>query len=143
MRIVAVLAIPFVAGFTAVAQDLPSRIERAHVIIVEGKVTQPGPYPTLEPGSTNTVLTAIAQAGGLLQSADRKAFIIRADDQGVTHTLAVSLSDIMAGKKPDVPLQAGDILQVPESPKTRIRMKDNLPQIDPPSVSPPINGHLV
>ncbi len=96
------------------------RVPEVLKIIVEGSVVRPGPYPVLDPVSTNTVMTAIAQAGGLIQYADHVAYIIRVDDQGVTHTIKVPLWDIQNRKKPDVTLQARDILQVPDSPKRRI-----------------------
>jgi polysaccharide export outer membrane protein len=96
------------------------RVPEVAKIIVEGSVVRPGTYPVLDPISTNTVMTAIAQAGGLIQYADHKAYIIRIDDQGVTHRIDVPLWDIQNRKKPDITLQARDILQVPDSPKRRI-----------------------
>ena len=89
-------------------------------IVVEGNVAKPGIYPVLDPLSTNTVMTAIAQAGGLAQFADHVAYIIRTDDQGNVHRIQVPLWDIQNRKKPDITLQARDTLQVPDSPKRRI-----------------------
>lgn len=96
------------------------RIPPVGQIIVEGSVVKPGPYPVLDPISLNTVTTAIAQAGGLIQYAAHTVFIIRIDDQGVTHRITVPLWDIQKHKKPDVTLQARDILQVPDSSARRI-----------------------
>ena len=89
-------------------------------IVVEGNVQKPGVYPVLDPLSSNTVTTAIAQAGGLAQYADHFAFIFRFDENGVKHQIDVPLWDIIYRKKPDMILQARDILQIPDSPKRRI-----------------------
>ncbi len=96
------------------------RVPEVGRIIVQGSVLKPGVYPVLDPLSTNTVTTAIAQAGGLMQYSAHYAIITRIDDQGVTHTINVPLWDIQDHKKPDVQLQARDILQVPDSPRRRI-----------------------
>ena len=96
------------------------RIPEVGKIIVSGSVNRPGIYPVLDPVTNNTITTAIAQAGGLAQYAEHEAFIFRVDDQGVTHTIPVPLWDIIKRKKPDMRLQAKDILQVPDSPKRRI-----------------------
>ncbi|HWE50772.1 MAG TPA: polysaccharide biosynthesis/export family protein [Bryobacteraceae bacterium] len=96
------------------------RVPEVAKIIVEGSVARPGVYPVQDPVTLNTVSTAIAQAGGLIQFADHKAFILRVDDQGVTHTIPVPLWEIINRRKPDITLQARDILQVPDSPKRRI-----------------------
>jgi len=96
------------------------RVPEVGKIIVEGSVARPGTYPVLDPISTNTVTTAIAQAGGLIQFAAHEAYIIRVDDQGLTHRIFVPLWDIQDRKKPDVTLLARDILEVPDSPKRRI-----------------------
>ena len=96
------------------------RVPEVGKIIVEGSVARPGSYPVIDPVSNNTVTTAIAQAGGLIQFAAHEAYIIRIDDQGLTHRIFVPLWDIQNRKKPDVTLLARDILQVPDSPKRRI-----------------------
>ncbi len=141
MRFAAICTIVCAAGFIALAQDQPAQIDRPHGIVVEGSVSRPGIYPILTPPSSNTVTTAIAQAGGLIQYADHKAFIIRVDEQGVTHTISVSLWDIINRRKPDIALQAGDVLQVPDSPKRRIAQKTLLPGdpiIRPQIIDPPM-----
>ena len=96
------------------------RVPEVGKIFVEGSVARPGAYPVVDPISINTVTTAIAQAGGLIQFAAHEAYIIRIDDQGMTHRIYVPLWDIQNRKKPDVTLLARDILQVPDSPKRRI-----------------------
>jgi polysaccharide export outer membrane protein len=95
-------------------------VPQVSTIVVEGSVIKPGIYPVQDPLSLNTVTTAIAQAGGLAQYADHKAYIYRTDEEGLRHTIEVPLWDIQNRKKPDVILQARDILQIPDSPKRRI-----------------------
>jgi polysaccharide export outer membrane protein len=96
------------------------RVPEVGKMVVEGNIAKPGVYPVLDPTARNTVSTAIAQAGGLSQYADHTAYIYRADDQGVTHTIEVPLWDILNRRKPDMTLQARDILHVPDSPKRRM-----------------------
>jgi polysaccharide export outer membrane protein len=96
------------------------RVPVVENIVVQGSVAHPGVFPVLDPISINTVSSAIAQAQGLIQYADHKAFIYRVDDQGVKHTIKVPLWDILQNKKPDMILQARDTLYVPDSPRRRI-----------------------
>ena len=114
------------SALTAVAQD-----RSKNVIVVEGSVAKPGSYPVLAPASTNTVTTAIAQAGGLIPYADHSAFVIRVDDQGVTRRIPVALWDIMNRKKPDVALVAGDVLQIPTAPHRRKPPAIDIPKLTP------------
>lgn len=95
------------------------RVPEVGHITVAGSVTQPGVYPVLDSGQT-TVQTSIAQAKGLIQYAAHKAYIYRPDDQGVTHEIYVDLWGILQRKTPDVPLQAKDVLYVPDSSGRRI-----------------------
>lgn len=96
------------------------RIPEVGRIVVSGSVIRPGILPVLDSIAKNTVTTVIAQAGGLAPYADHTAYILRVDDQGVTHTITVPLWEIINRRKPDMTLQAKDILQVPDSPKRRI-----------------------
>jgi hypothetical protein len=137
MRI-AILCIALLSALTVAAQDQPRPIHPPNSIVVAGRVAKPGVYPILTPGELNTVTAAIAQAGGLIQYADHMAFIIRVDDQGVIHRIEVPLWDIVNHKKPDVMLQAGDIVQIPESPRRRIAPQPGAPrQIDSPPPGTP------
>jgi protein involved in polysaccharide export with SLBB domain len=96
------------------------RVPDVAKIIVQGNVVHPGVFPVLDPIAINTVTAAIAQAQGLAQYADHKAFIYRTDEQGVKHTIPVPLWDILQRKKPDMILQAKDTLYIPDSPRRRI-----------------------
>src|ERR1035438_402569 len=95
------------------------RVPDVGKIIVSGSVTHPGPYPVLD-SAANTVMTAIAQAGGTIQYYSHTAYIYRPDDKGAMHEITVDLGKIQARKKPDITLQAKDILYVPDSSGRRI-----------------------
>jgi polysaccharide export outer membrane protein len=77
---------------------------------VSGEVKNPGSYP-ITPGLT--VLKAVSVAGGLTKFGSKgKVEILRKANQGDTKRLKVDLGDIEGGKKPDVPLEAEDIIKV-------------------------------
>ncbi len=83
-------------------------------VVVAGNVHVSGIYPVQDLGTT-TVLTAIAQAQGLGDFHPPKVYIYRPDDQGVKHEIEVDLTQILKRKKPDVTLQARDVLYVPDN----------------------------
>lgn len=87
--------------------------------VVAGSVVKPGPYPILD-GNANTVMTAIAQAGGTIQFYRHTIYIYRFDQTGARHEIEVNLGKIQGRKAPDVTLQARDILFVPDSSGRRI-----------------------
>lgn len=95
------------------------RVPEVGHIIVAGSVNQPGVYPVLDNGAT-TVQTSIAQAKGTIQFFGHTAYIYRPDEQGVQHEIKVDLGKILQRKAPDVPLQAKDILYIPDSSGRRI-----------------------
>jgi polysaccharide export outer membrane protein len=95
------------------------RVPDVGTVVVAGSVTKPGPYPILD-GAANNVTTAIAQAGGTIQYFSHTAYIYRPDDKGAMHEITVDLGKILARKKPDITLQAKDVLYVPDSSGRRI-----------------------
>jgi polysaccharide export outer membrane protein len=95
------------------------RVPEVGHIVVAGSVTQPGVYNVLDNGGT-TVTTSIAQAKGTIQYFSHVAYIYRPDEQGVQHEIKVDLGKILKRQAPDVPLQAKDILYVPDSSGRRI-----------------------
>ena len=95
------------------------RVPDVEKFIVAGSVVKPGPYPVLD-GNANTVITAIAQAQGTVQFFSHTAYIYRPDSNNVLHEIPVDLGKILARKKPDVTIQAKDILWVPDSSRRRI-----------------------
>jgi polysaccharide biosynthesis/export protein len=77
---------------------------------VSGEVKNPGSYP-ITPGLS--VLKAVSVAGGLTKFAGKgKVEILRKLPSGETKRVRVDLDDIEGGKKPDVPLEAEDIIKV-------------------------------
>jgi polysaccharide export outer membrane protein len=83
-------------------------------VVVAGNVHLSGIYPVQDSGTT-TVMTAIAQAQGLGDYKPKKVYIYRPDSQGVKKEIEVDLSEILKRKKPDVTLQARDVLYVPDN----------------------------
>ncbi|MCU1326373.1 MAG: polysaccharide export protein [Bryobacterales bacterium] len=98
------------------------RVPSAGTVVVSGNVRDPGVFPVQESGTT-TVMTAIAQAKGLADFQPKIIYILRPDDLGVTHEIEVDLKSIMARKKPDVVLQARDVLHVPLNTGAKTRDK--------------------
>ncbi len=81
-------------------------------ISVLGHVAKPGTYD-YAPGST--LMRLISAAGGFSESANkRKIKIVRAFD-GKKKIIIVNGSDIINGEAADPPIEAGDIVFVPES----------------------------
>jgi polysaccharide export outer membrane protein len=79
---------------------------------VEGEVNQPGLYD-FQPGIT--ALSACIMAGGFDRfAAPNRTRIIRQKGDQV-QVIEVDLNDVKEGKKPDIPLQPGDRIHVPES----------------------------
>lgn len=77
---------------------------------VSGEVKNPGSYP-ITPGLT--VLKAVSVAGGLTKFGSKgKVEILRKGRESETARIKVDLGDIEGGKKPDVPLEAEDIIKV-------------------------------
>jgi polysaccharide biosynthesis/export protein len=87
--------------------------QQGHLSVV-GNVRKPGLFP-IGRDEQPTVLNAIAETQGLTQYASKRAYIYRSvDSQKVKQEIPVELAKIMDRKVPDVPLQAGDILYVPD-----------------------------
>lgn len=81
-----------------------------HVTLL-GQVSKPGSYPLL-PGMS--LIQAISQAGGLTAVASgTHVNLIRKTAKG-QQTVQVDVDAISEGRAPDVPLQAGDQIYVPE-----------------------------
>jgi len=95
------------------------RVPTVGTIVVSGNVHDPGVFPVQESGTT-TVLTAIAQAKGLGDFQPKLVYILRPDDQGTRHEIEVDLASILKRKKPDVVLQAKDMLYVPLNNRAKI-----------------------
>ncbi len=93
-------------------------VERAGVVYVVGAVNRPGGFVLTSEHQPMTVLKALALAEDLKPTAVAdKAMIIRPKSSatGGQEESRVKLKEILAGRAPDRPLQADEILFVPDS----------------------------
>jgi polysaccharide biosynthesis/export protein len=82
-------------------------------VLVQGWVDKPGSYK-ITPGLT--VLGAVAAAGGALFPADTTAVnVMRAGKDGGKSLLLVNLEKLKRGEQSDIPVQAGDVIEVSAS----------------------------
>lgn len=90
-------------------------VPKTGIVYVLGDVNRAGGYPMNDNESGLTVVSAVALAGGTAHSAvPSAAKLIRRDAAGA-HGTPLPLSAMQKGKKPDEPLQDGDIIYVPFS----------------------------
>ena len=91
-------------------------VPKAGVVYAVGSVVKPGAF-SLDENESLSALQVVSLAEGLLPtSSQSKAKIIRIVPNTATRVeIPVNLSQLMAGKVPDVQLQAQDILFVPSS----------------------------
>jgi protein involved in polysaccharide export with SLBB domain len=82
-------------------------------VYVLGQVAKPGPYPF---DGKMTVIDAVALAGGTTKLADANSTLITRDRDGKQLRVVVKVGSIGEGKEPDVNLEPGDIIFVPETP---------------------------
>lgn len=83
-------------------------------IMILGHVGRPGAYPLPEDGNP-TILKAIVDVGGFTQMANSDGTrIIRTLPSGKKITLNPHINQVMSGRKPDLDLEPGDLIIVPE-----------------------------
>lgn len=88
-------------------------VPNAGDVSVQGWVERPGSYKVT---SGLTVVGVIAAAGGTSFAADISSVkIIRGGKEGERGFLLANLESIKEGKQQDIPVQAGDIIEVPYS----------------------------
>jgi polysaccharide biosynthesis/export protein len=91
-------------------------VPRVDLVYVLGDVARPGGFPKATNDSRLTVLQAVSLAGGTPpNAAPSHTRLIRKHADGTYEEIHVPLSDMQKGKKPDMPLEADDILYVPFS----------------------------
>jgi polysaccharide export outer membrane protein len=91
-------------------------VPHAGIVYVLGAVGRPGGFVLANDRSQMTTLKLLALAGGLGPTAKKDhAVIIRKDNQGQQHEVAVDLKKVMDRTTEDVQLQPSDILYVPSS----------------------------
>lgn len=94
-------------------------VERAQVVYVIGDVKKAGGF-TLSQGGSLSTLEALSMAEGFApNAAPKSARILRKLGAG-REQIPVNLNKILAGKIKDVPLQAGDILYIPDNTSRRV-----------------------
>jgi polysaccharide export outer membrane protein len=99
------------------------RVPPAGRIYVVGNVKMPGAVKVHETNDA-TVFKAIAMSQGLMPYTQKVAYIYRKEaGQAGQDGIPVQLSDIMHRKAPDVPLQANDILYIPENGAQRVTVE--------------------
>jgi polysaccharide export outer membrane protein len=92
-------------------------VPKAGIVYVLGDVTRPGGY-YMQRDSRLSVLQAIGMAGGLqMNAAAPSSRIVRKDANNANGyvNIPLPLRAIQNGKKPDVELQADDVIYVPFS----------------------------
>lgn len=90
-------------------------VDRLITIYVFGQVRNPGALQ-VKISKKITLLQAIAQSGGLSENASKRGVIVkRKDKSGKETNLRVNLTDIIKGKRKDIPLREGDVVIVKES----------------------------
>jgi polysaccharide biosynthesis/export protein len=95
------------------------RVPEARKIYVVGNVKKPGSYAVRDESGTS-VLKVLALAEGLSPYSNKTAFIYRREGAGAKNEIPIELKKILDRKAPDVPLQAEDILYVPDNSGRRI-----------------------
>jgi len=93
------------------------RVPVAGKIFVLGNVRKPGAFPVRDPAD-NTVLKLVALSEGLMPFSMKLAYILRRHAGEKPQEIQIELANIMERKSPDVALEVGDILYVPDN-KTR------------------------
>lgn len=82
-------------------------------VYVLGQVAKPGPYPF---DGKMTIIDAVALAGGTTKLADANSTLITRDRDGKQVRVVVKVGSIGEGREPDIALEPGDIIFVPETP---------------------------
>jgi len=103
----------FAAGYLKDPNVTVVVLERQNVeISVLGQVGKPGSLPFVD---RLTLVQAISEAGGLTPLAAARRVKITRRTGNTTQTFEVSLPAITDGREPDIVLQPGDIIFVPEA----------------------------
>ncbi|MBP7571317.1 MAG: polysaccharide biosynthesis/export family protein [Acidobacteria bacterium] len=90
-------------------------VRTAETVYVVGAVKKPGAF-AMRGNERLTVLQALALGEGLVPTAAQKdALVVRTGPDGGRQEIPVDLAAVLRGKRPDVPLEAQDVLFVPTS----------------------------
>jgi polysaccharide biosynthesis/export protein len=94
-------------------------VPEALKIYVVGNVKKPGAYPVKSDEET-TILQLLALSEGLTPFSAKVAYVYRRSPSGTKTEVPVPLAKIMKRQSPDVPLQANDILYIPDNNGKRL-----------------------
>jgi len=98
------------------------RVPEAGRVFVVGNVRKPGAY-LIEDSTETSVLRVLALSEGLAPYAAKKAYIYRRQDQtGLKTEIPFELRRILDRKASDIPLQANDIVYIPDNRTQRVGM---------------------
>jgi polysaccharide biosynthesis/export protein len=97
------------------------RVPVAGKIFVLGNIRKPGGFAVRDPGD-NTVLKMVALSEGLMPFSQKIAYIVRRQEGEKPQEIPIELARIMERKSPDVSLEIGDILYVPDNKSRRSTM---------------------
>jgi len=97
------------------------RVPVAGKIFVLGNIRKPGAFAVRDPGDS-TVLKMIALSEGLMPFSQKIAYIVRRQEGEKPQEIPIELARIMERKSPDVSLEIGDILYVPDNKSRRSTM---------------------
>ncbi len=91
-------------------------VPHSGIVYILGAVSKPGGFVLANDRGQMTTLKVLALAGGLSSTAKRDhAVIVRKDNQGQQHEVAIDLKKVLERRAEDVQLRPGDILYVPDS----------------------------
>jgi polysaccharide export outer membrane protein len=94
-------------------------VPEAQKIYVVGNVKKPGAYP-IRTDEATTLLQLLALSEGLAPYSAKVAYVYRRSPDGAKTELPIALAKIMKRQSPDVPLQANDILYIPDNKGQRM-----------------------
>ena len=94
-------------------------VPEALKIYVVGNVKKPGAYPVRNDEET-TILQLLALSEGLAPYSAKVAYVYRRSPGGSKTEVPVPLAKIMKRQSPDMPLQANDILYIPDNNGKRL-----------------------
>jgi polysaccharide export outer membrane protein len=97
------------------------RVPEAGKIFVLGNIRKPGGFRVRDPGD-KTVLKLVALSEGLMPFSEKIAYIVRRQEGGKPQEIPIELAKIMERKSPDVALEIGDILYIPDNKSRRNTM---------------------
>ena len=97
------------------------RVPEAGKVFILGNVARPGGFPMRDPAD-QTIFKLVALGGGLLPYAEKTAYLVRRDTEGKVQEIPIELNRIMKREAPDVPVEIGDILYVPDNTSRRQTM---------------------